>query len=297
MNNKSQTDTIVHCRQEMTKLLLKTMDMTYKLEQRLDIPDDWEAQMAKRNCDVSAILSLQVSCALLLHKALIHSAAVFRASETNNISTLAVQMEPILECAGQVVFYFQTLIVPELEGGSKSAIERVGTRINREHYQIMRKLSKGKIDRDELMREEYEIQEEAAMSVGASKPKRDNKRRFTQADKLAMLRGGRSGYDFLKKFFSHTTETHWYGPSILGGMKSTNTVGDMLAFLELIGFLVNQITHMNMAAALCPVKNDDDAWENWVKPAMKQREFVHKSVNQLLNSARDTIKDPCDGKT
>ena len=44
-----------------------------------------------------------------LNKAQIHIAAVLVANESNNLHSLAVQMRPVLECAGQVVLVIHTL--------------------------------------------------------------------------------------------------------------------------------------------------------------------------------------------
>ena len=65
----------------------------------------------------------------LLRKARIHTVAALRANETSNLHSLAVQMRPVLECAGQVVFRFRTLfIAPDVLTPEKAAA-MLGTRV------------------------------------------------------------------------------------------------------------------------------------------------------------------------
>ena len=42
------------------------------------------------------------TCALIFRKGRLHMLGAYRANETDNLHSLAVQMRPVLECAGQV---------------------------------------------------------------------------------------------------------------------------------------------------------------------------------------------------
>ena len=89
--------------------------------------------------------------ALLLRKARIHTTAVLRANESRNLHSLAVQMRTVLECAGQVVFKFRTLfIAPDFLMSKEEAIAMLGTRVNVDFYQTLRRATKGQSNPKEL---------------------------------------------------------------------------------------------------------------------------------------------------
>ena len=99
----------------MAKLLTKAVAMTSKLERRLDVAGGWPEASAQIDLNADPAAALRIMGALLLRKARIHAVAVLRANETSNLHSLAVQMRPVLECAGQVVFLFQnTMIAPDV---------------------------------------------------------------------------------------------------------------------------------------------------------------------------------------
>ena len=140
----------------------------------------------------------------------LHTVAVLRANETNNLHSLAVQMRPVLECAGQVVFYFHNrMIAPDLLMVRERALEVVGDRLNADHYQTFRARTKGKVSPEELR--EVEAQEAAAAFVGAPKPKTRKGGRLNQADKVAMLQGGQEWCRYLSDHFSHGKVANWRG--------------------------------------------------------------------------------------
>ena len=61
----------------------------------------WREATARIDVDADPTATLRIVGALLLCKARIHTVAVLRANETSNLHSLAVQMRPVLECAGQ----------------------------------------------------------------------------------------------------------------------------------------------------------------------------------------------------
>ena len=65
------------------------------------------------------------TCGLLLRKGKIHMVGAYRANETDNLHSLAVQMRPVLECAGQA-HDMGLIAMGGLEHGGKKALARLG---------------------------------------------------------------------------------------------------------------------------------------------------------------------------
>ena len=283
MSNKPLGIDVARYRAGMAELLTKAVAMTLKLEQWLDVTGGWREATAEIDLDADPAATLRIQGALLLRKARIHTVAVLRANETSNLHSLAVQMRPVLECAGQVVFLFDhTIIAPTLRIAPDRAAEVVGNRLNADHYQTLRRRTKGDVSPEELRAVEEQAQEAAAASVGAPKPRRRKERRFNQADKVAPLAGGRAWYDYLSKHFSHGKVAAWRGLSWQGGVISIDRVEDEFAFLGMMDYLVNQVAHMNAYAALCPVAGDTD---RWIEPTLAQLCDVRESSKALRDAA------------
>ena len=297
MNNKPLGVDIADCREGMAELLTKAVAMTRRLERRLDVAGGWPEARAQIDLDADPVATLRIMGALLLRKARIHAVAVLRANETSNLHSLAVQMRPALECAGQVVFLFKnTMIAPDVLLSREQAEEIVGTRLNADHFQTLRRRSRGRVSPEELREVEAQAQEAAATSVGATKPKRHKGRRFTQVDKVAPLAGGRERYEYLSEHFSHGRVADWRGLSRRGGVVSTAAVEDQFTFLELMSYLLDQVARMNAAAALCPVEGDANRrWKDWVEPTLAQLSNARESAKALVDAARVAATGGRDG--
>ena len=113
----------------MAELLAKAVDVTRKLERRLDVTGGWPEATARIDLDADPAAVVRIMGALLLRKARVHTIAVLRANESSNLHSLAVQMRPVLECAGQVVFFFHNMMIaPDLLMAPERAAEVVGNR-------------------------------------------------------------------------------------------------------------------------------------------------------------------------
>ncbi len=288
MSNKPLGVDVARYRASMAKLLTKTVEMTCKLERRLNVTGDWRKATAEIDIDADPAAMLRIGGALLLRKARIHTVAVLRANETSNLHSLAVQMRPVLECAGQVVFFFQNAIIaPNVLMPPERAAEEFGHRVNVDHFQTLSRRTKGKVSAEELREKEAQAQEDAAAFVGAAKPKRRKGRRFTNADKVATLAKGPEWYGYLSKHFSHGRVEDWRGLSWRGGVISIDTVEAEFAFLGLMSYLVDQVALMNAAAALCPIEKDENhQWQEWVEPTLAQLSDVRESSKKLVDAAR-----------
>lgn len=177
-------------------------------------------------------------CALLLHKAGLHMGAVVRANERANVHSLAVQMRPILECAGQVVHIFHNLMVePKREVGRRAILEYA----NADFYETTIRLTKGDIGQGELLKTISEAATMWATNVRGF-------RRLTKTSKVAKLQGGEAWYRYLSDHFCHG-KADWTGPSWRGGVGPR----DGFTFAGFMDYLVEQVAVMNLYASLCPV--------------------------------------------
>ena len=288
---------VVRCRADAAKLLTEALETTRTLERRLDVSGGWQEAKAQIDFDADPIAGLRIEAALLLRKARIHTVAVLGANETNNLHSLAVQMRPVLECAGQVVFRFRTLfIAPDVLMSKEKALATLGTRMNADFYQTFRRATKGRSSSKELRDMATKIEVAVAEKFGAAKPKRQKTWRLNHADKVEPLAGGRASYGYLSEHFSHSRVANLRGHSWQGGVISIDKVEDELAFMVLMACLVDQVAQMNAAAALCPAGGDaGDRWDRWVEPTLAQLREVRESSNTLMAAARVAVIGEMDG--
>ena len=285
MGNQLSRPDLGRCRAGMAELLTKAVAMTRKLERRLDMTDGRPEDMVQIDLHADPIAVDRVLSAMLLRKARIHTEAVLRANETSNLHSLAVQMRPILECAGQVVFLFHNLIIAR-DGPMppERALALVGNRINVDHYQTLLRITKGKISRDELRKVEKDAEEAAAIAATGTKPKIDKRRRFTQMDKVEVLKGGRNWYKYLSKYFVHKNVNDWRGLSVRGGVVTMDRVEDEFAFASFMDYLMSQVALMNAYAALCPVDADTDLWMERTMAQIHEARELSKAIGAVVNA-------------
>lgn len=91
---------IAHYRAETARLLERAVARTREFERWLDVTGGWVEATEKIDLDADPTATFRIMSALLLRKARLHTVAVLRANETNNLHSLAVQIRPVLECAG-----------------------------------------------------------------------------------------------------------------------------------------------------------------------------------------------------
>ena len=281
----------------MAELLTEAVEMTRKLERRLDVTGGWDEATAQIDLDADPAATFRIQGALLLRKARIHTVAVLRANETGNLHSLAVQMRPVLECAGQAVFIFRhSFIAPDLLMSREKAIETLGNRLNADSYQTLVRRTKGRISPKKLRKMGTQAQADAAASVGAPKPKRQKSWSLNQADKVASLAKGREWYNYLSNYFTHGKLADWKGLSWRGGVISIDRVEDEFAFLGLMSYLAEQVAHMNAAVALCPAAGDTgDQWDRWIEPTLAQLREVREASKALLDAAGAAATRGLDG--
>lgn len=281
----------------MVELLTEAVEMTRKLERKMDVTGGWDEATAHIDLNADPVAILRIQGALLLRKARIHTVAALRANETGNLHSLAVQMRPVLECAGQVVFIYENAIIaPDISMPREKAAEKLGRRINADAYQTLVSRTKGQVSPKELREMATKAQARAAASVGAAKPKRQKSWSLNQADKVTNLAKGREWYKYLSVHFTHANLADWKGLSWRGGVMSIDRVEQGIGCIGLMSYLAEVVASMNAAAALCPVAGDThDQWDRWVEPMLVKLREVRESSKSLMDAVRAAGTGELDG--
>ena len=123
---------------------------------------------------------------LCLRKAGIHIAAVFRANEQNNVPSLGTHARVLIECAAEVVSMGHVAA----EGGQET-LERVLNAQEYDSHQLLRRITRGKISKEELEANTTRAREAIGLFDG-KQPKR-----MTIADRVSVLPEGKAWYDYL----------------------------------------------------------------------------------------------------
>lgn len=127
---------------------------------------------------------------LCLQKAGIHIAAVFRANEQNNVSSLGVHARVLIECAAEVVSMGHVAAMRE-----HGAFQRVLNAQEYDSHQLLRRITRGKISKEELEANTTRARE----SIGLFDGKQPKK--ITLADRVSVLTQGNMWYDYLADCF------------------------------------------------------------------------------------------------
>ncbi len=299
----ASTSEVARHRAGMARLLAETIEATGEIEQWLDIEVEsgesrslTEVWLGKTQEDLASakpvleddpVRIFRIICTLLLRKARLHILAVLQANETNNVHSLAVQARPVLECAGQVAFIFHHLIIaPDVQMESERAMSVVTGYMDADIYQTIIRASRGNVGHDELLQMISDAAEEAAMSLGTPLPERRKGKRLRQADKVAMLSGGKNWYDHLSEYFCHGN-ANWTGPSWQGGVSSMDMTHE-LTCVGLMYYLVDQVAVMNAYAFICPVVGD--AVDVRAEAALARLSKVREDSATLWNATLLTSK-------
>ena len=179
---------------------------------------------------------------LLIAKARLHMFAALRANKEGNIHSLAVQMRPALECAGQVVSMFKDLF-----GKEPSAENRISRYLNADYYQTVVRLSRGQIDHNEIL-----DQINAAIPMGTVPFRKISS--FRESEKVKDLEFGENWYGHLSDCFLYSDLPALKNHSYFGGVSSCNTMYDEYGFAALLDYLAHMVMVMVMYAA---IRSDD----------------------------------------
>ena len=212
---------------------------------------------------------------LLIAKARLHVFAALSANKSSNIHSLAVQMRPALECAGQVVSLFKDLF-----GKYPRAESTIRRHLDADYYQTVVRVSRGQIDHDELLKQ---------ISVANPMRKEPLRKimRFRESEKVRDLEFGGNWYDYLSNCFYHSDLSALKDLSYYGGVRSCHTVRDEYAFAELMGYLAHQVMVMVMYAAVCPDDGlkEDKRSDKAVELLRKKKEISEGFRRKLMSIA------------
>ena len=183
---------------------------------------------------------LETTTGLLVRKACLHVAATLRANEASNMHSLAAQMRPALECAGQVLTTIKDLFDGSSEG--KSAVLR---RAKADYYKTITRLSQGQLDPRDLLPNIAKVQL-ANNKIGSAKG------RFKLQETVKDLEFGGEWYDHLSDCFFHSDLSALKGRSYYGGVRLADSADDQIAFGFQLEYLTDQVLIMIRYAAMCP---------------------------------------------
>ena len=127
---------------------------------------------------------------LSLLKARIHIAAVLRANEQNNVHSLGVHARVLIECAAEVAVTGHLAVER-----TPKALERVLNAQELDTHQLLRRITRGQISREELEASTTRAREGIGLFDGKQP------RRTTIADRVSVLTEGKMWYDYLSRGF------------------------------------------------------------------------------------------------
>ena len=208
---------------------------------------------------------------LLMAKARLHVFAAVRANRESNIHSLAVQMRPALECAGQVVSVSRDLV-----GKFPGAEGRIIGYANADYYQTVIRLSRGPVDDNEILRKIN-----AAVPTGTEPVRKV--RSLRESEKVKDLGFGENWYGHLSDCFFHSDMAALKNDSYFGGVRSNNTMRDEFGFALLLDYLVHQMMVMVMYAAACldDSLEEDERFDKAVE-LLKKKKAVSESFRKKL---------------
>ena len=261
----------------VASLLAKSVVAVGEIERWLDVAVDGDEASARPLLEDDPTSVFRIMCALLLRKAKIHTFAVLRANETSNVHSLAVQMRPVLECAGQVVLVLHNLMIEPERGESV-----VRGYLNADYYRMVIGLTKGDVGHEQLLTM-------ISGASGMSDQELRQGRSLKQADKVAALQEGKGWYEYLSERFCHG-RANWRGDPWEGGVSSVNTARDDYTLAGLMDYLVNQVAVMNAYAALCPTLRG--VAETRVEAALAQLHEVRATTKALRDGVGLAVGKP-----
>ena len=280
------TDDARRYRAEIAGLLAQSVESTRDIERMLGIDGGWQESSGETGLASSLACGPGIACAVLLRKARLHAVAVLRANEASNLHSLAVQMRPALECAGQVVFIMEKHVIGEGDKALNSMIEYIDANL----YFHLAKTTKGAIGKKMFREMALSAQAKAAELAGAPKIKtaKPKKKRARPSDKVAMLEDGKIWHDELSERFQHG-RSDLKGPSRQGGVVSMDTVEDEMGFADFMNYLVRQMDVMNASAALCLINRK--VQDHRVEETLAKARELREALKALGDAAAGVVVD------
>lgn len=142
--NMDSSDAISRYHRGMTELLAGLLQITDEMERWLDVPiyaENASARLRENPRTWHYLIVRQFLC-----KARLHGTAVLHANQVCNIHSLAVQMRPVLECAGQLA-----TILKNMTDEPQRGFAAISRNLSADYYQTLIRVSQGQLSHKELL--------------------------------------------------------------------------------------------------------------------------------------------------
>ena len=173
---------------------------------------------------------------LCLPKAGIHMTAVLRANEQNNIHSLGVHARVLIECAAELVSVGHAAVE-----GTPKALERVLNAQEFDTHQLLRRITRGQVSREELEASTTRAREGIGLFDGKQP------RGTTIADRVSILTQGKVWYDYLSRGFCDSTVDALRKSPGSGGVLPAPECQFDLAFAVILNCALTYVCQMLLA--------------------------------------------------
>ena len=229
--------------------------------------------------DIDLFRGMRATVGALAANARLHAIACLRANDMNNLHSLAVQMRPALECAGQIRIYMESVL--------ERRIDVLDRYFNSTYFQLVKHDSGGSVADRTILADIAR-----ADPTGQGRARKDRPYRTT--DTVASLQHGREWYAHLSDCFYHSDIEHLDGPLYFGGVHCQDPVHDIAAFAHFLDYLGEQVALVTMSMALCvrPTSEKQEAFDESVALVRERRALsdLHRErVEQLMHSGLNDV--------
>ena len=173
---------------------------------------------------------------LCLQKAGIHIAAVLRANEQNNVHAVGVHARVLIECAAEVA-----LLAHAAVEGTPEMLNRVLNLQEFDAHQLLRRITRGQVSREELEASTTRARENIGMFDGKQPKGR------TITDRVSILTQGKMWYDYLSRDFCDSTVDALRSPPGRGGVLPAPEWQFDLAFAVVLNCALTYVCQMLLA--------------------------------------------------
>ena len=173
---------------------------------------------------------------LCLQKAGIHIAAVLRANEQNNVHALGVHARILIECAAELALVGHSAVE-----GTPGMLNRVLNLQEFDSHQLLRRITRGQISREELEASTTRAREAIGLFDGKQPKGR------TIADRVSILTQGKMWYDYLSRAFCDSTVDALRRSPGLGGVLPAPERQFDLAFAVILNCALTYVCQMLLA--------------------------------------------------
>ena len=198
--------------------------------------DEFWASDFEESSDEALERFVLCSQGLCLQKSGIHIAAVLRANEQNNVHALGVHARILIECAAEVALVGHAAVE-----GTPEMLNRVLNLQEFDSHQLLRRITMGRISRQELEASTTRTREGIGLFDGKQPKKR------TIADRVSILTQGKMWYDYLSRDFCDGTVDALRRSPGRGGVLPASEWQFDLAFAVILNCALTYVCQMLLA--------------------------------------------------